>query len=93
MSTTQEEKSCAVFQHFRFRKVHENKDSTVLFKCTINKRSAYITIDLNYNVIRTSVFIKPYVKIDEETKNVIRGMKRKIEEDPGHSVPQVLLII
>ncbi|CAF1479907.1 unnamed protein product [Didymodactylos carnosus] len=89
MSTTQQEISCAVLQDFHFRKLHENKDLTVLFKCTINKCSAYITVDSNNNVIRTSSLHNRMVKTDEETKSVIRGMKRKIEEDPGHPMPQV----
>ncbi|CAF1615428.1 unnamed protein product, partial [Didymodactylos carnosus] len=60
-----------------------------LFKCTINKCSAYITVDTNNNVIRTSGVHNHLVKIDEKAKSIIPGMKRKIEEDPSSNTTSV----
>ncbi|CAF1651922.1 unnamed protein product, partial [Didymodactylos carnosus] len=70
-------------------KIHVNKDSSILFKCTTNKCSASITVDTSNNMIRESGKHDHEVRMEEEIRNVIRGMKRKLQEDPSRPIPQV----
>ncbi|CAF4007795.1 unnamed protein product, partial [Didymodactylos carnosus] len=53
------------------------------------KCSASITVDTSNNMIRESGKHDHEVRMEEEIRNVIRGMKRKLEEDPSRPIPQV----